>query len=75
MNIHGGKTILWVIATLCLAMLPQVFNMPLLILIVTVLPLSWRIGSVFKGWKPLPAMIRHGATLLGLATLFLSYNI
>jgi transglutaminase-like putative cysteine protease len=74
MNTHGHKTILWVIATLSLAMLPQVFNMPLPILVVTVLPLSWRIGLVFNDWKPLPPMIRHGATFLGLATLFLSYS-
>ena len=68
------KTILWVIATLGLAMIWQVAKMPLPVLAATLLPLCWRIGAEFNDWKPLPALIRHGATALGLAILFLSYN-
>ncbi len=74
MNDPGRKTILWVIATLSLAMAPQVANMPLPVLLAAVLPLLWRIGSELYNWKPLPALIRHGATVLGLATLFMSYG-
>jgi transglutaminase-like putative cysteine protease len=68
------KTILWIIATLGLAMIWQVAIMPLPVLAATLLPLCWRIGAEFNDWKPLPALIRHGATALGLAILFLSYN-
>jgi transglutaminase-like putative cysteine protease len=68
------KTILWIIATLGLAMIWQVARMPLPVLAATLLPLCWRIGAEFNDWKPLPALIRHGATALGLAILFLSYN-
>jgi transglutaminase-like putative cysteine protease len=68
------KTILWIIATLGLAMIWQVARMPLPVLAATLLPLCWRIGAEFNDWKPLPALIRHGATALGLAVLFLSYN-
>jgi transglutaminase-like putative cysteine protease len=68
------KTILWIIATLGLAMIWQVAIMPLPVLAATLLPLCWRIGAEFNDWKPLPALIRHGATALGLAVLFLSYN-
>jgi hypothetical protein len=68
------KTILWLISTLMLAMLPQVISMPLPVLMVAVLPLLWRLGSELNGWKPLPALVRHGATALALAALFLSYG-
>jgi len=74
MNDPGRKTILWVIATLTLAMAPQVASMPLPVVLAAVLPLAWRIGSEINHWKPLPAFIRHGATVLGLATLFMSYG-
>ncbi len=74
MNDPGRKTILWVIATLTLAMAPQVASMPLPVILAAVLPLAWRIGSEINHWKPLSALIRHGATVLGLATLFMSYG-
>ena len=74
MNDPGRKTILWVIATFALAMFPQVVSMPVPVLLATLLPLAWRIGSEFNNWKPLPALLRHGATAIGLATLFMSYG-
>lgn len=70
----GRKTTLWVVATLLLAMLPQAVSMPLPILASALLPLAWRVGSEFNGWKPLPAIVRHGATLMALAALFFSYG-
>ena len=74
MNDPGRKTILWVIATFALAMFPQVVSMPVPVFLATLLPLAWRIGSEFNNWKPLPALLRHGATAIGLATLFMSYG-
>ncbi len=74
MNDPGRKTILWVIATLALAMLPQLVSMPLAVALIAVAPLAWRIGSERSGWKPLPALVRHGATIAGLAILFVSYG-
>jgi transglutaminase-like putative cysteine protease len=74
MNEPGRNTILWVIATFTLAMLPQIASMPLAVFIATLLPLFWRIGSELNNWKPIPALIRHGATISALATLFLSYG-
>jgi transglutaminase-like putative cysteine protease len=65
---------LWVIATLAVAMLPQLARMPYALVAATVLPLAWRVGSEFRKWKPLPPKIRHGATLLALATLIISYG-
>jgi transglutaminase-like putative cysteine protease len=74
MNDPGRKTIVWVISTLILAMLPQLFSMPLPVLVMAVVPLIWRLGSELSNWKPLPALVRHGATVTGLAILFMSYG-
>jgi transglutaminase-like putative cysteine protease len=70
----GRQTILWVIATLLLAMLPQAVSMPFPVLAAALLPLAWRLGAELNGWKPLPAVVRHGATLLALAALFMTYG-
>jgi len=74
MNDPGRKTIFWVMATLALAMLPQLARMPFPVLIITLAPLVWRLGSELSNWKPLPAIVRHGATVAGLAILFISYG-
>jgi transglutaminase-like putative cysteine protease len=74
MNNPGRNTMLWVIATLTLAMLPQITSMPLPVLVATLLPLAWRIGSELNHWNPVPALIRHAATVSALAVLFLSYG-
>jgi transglutaminase-like putative cysteine protease len=74
MNDPGRKSTLWVMATFALAMLPQAPSMPPPVLAATLLPLAWRTGAEFRNWKPVPGLIRHGATLAGLATLFLSYG-
>jgi len=70
----GRKTTLWVIATFSFAMLPQLGLMPLPVAIVAVLPILWRIAAELKSWEPLPGWVRHSATALGLATLFMSYG-
>lgn len=74
MNDPGRNTILWVIATLAFAIAPQLLTMPLPVAVVALAPLAWRAGSVRSGWKPLPALLKHGATVAALATLFLSYG-
>lgn len=74
MNNPGRKTVFWLIATLLLAMAPQAVNMPPTVLVAALLPLTWRLGSEVYGWKPLPALVRHGLTLLALAALFTSYG-
>ncbi len=66
------KAIFWVIASLSFAMAPQLARMPAPVVIITLLPLLWRVGAEIRGWKPLPALIRHGATALALLTLYLS---
>lgn len=68
------KTTLWLIATLLLAMSPQAVGMPLPVLVIVLLPLLWRIGAELQEWQPLPALVRHSATVAALAALFLSYG-
>ena len=70
----GRITMFWVIATLSLAMLPQVLRMPLPVTAMTLIPLLWRGAAELRGWKPLPALARHGLTALALVVLFTSYG-
>lgn len=70
----GRITMFWVIATLSLAMLPQVVRMPLPVTVMTLFPLLWRVAAELRGWKPLPALVRHGLTALALVVLFMSYG-
>ena len=68
------KGTLWVIATLSVAMAPQIVRMPLPIIAMALFPLLWRIGAELFEWKALPALVRHSATVLALLTLFFSYG-
>jgi len=69
----GRTSVFWVIATLAVAMLPQVLRMPPAVAVLTLLPLLWRIAAEIRHWKPLPALVRHALTALALLALFLSY--
>ncbi len=68
------KTTRWLIASLSFAMAPQLVKMPIPLVIMTLLPLIWRIGAEIRGWKPLPALVRHGATVLALLVLYFSHG-
>ena len=74
MSAPNRTTTLWVIATFALAVLPQLSRMPAAVAAMTVIPLAWRVASEFRGWKPLPAAVRHGMTALALLALFFSYG-
>jgi transglutaminase-like putative cysteine protease len=65
---------LWVVATLAIAMLPQISRMPLPVIIMAAAPMLWRVGAEVKGWKPAPNLIRYVFTALTLVTLFVSHN-
>ena len=67
------KATLWVIASLSFAMAPQLIRMPIPVVVMTLLPLLWRIGAEIRGWKSLPALVRHGATALALLVLYFSH--
>jgi transglutaminase-like putative cysteine protease len=70
----GRKTILWLMALFTLAMLPQLVHAPVPVAIMTVLPLAWRLAAELRGWKQLPAIVRHGMTVMGLLALFAAYG-
>jgi transglutaminase-like putative cysteine protease len=70
----GRITMLWVVATLSLAMLPQLLRMPLPVATLALLPLTWRVAAEVLGWRPVPALLRHGLTGLALVVLFVSYG-
>jgi hypothetical protein len=70
----GRKSMLWVMATLGVALSPQLIRMPLAVVAITLAPLIWRASAELKGWKPLPNLVRYAATAISLGTLVLSHG-
>ncbi|MDT8320660.1 MAG: DUF3488 and transglutaminase-like domain-containing protein [Xanthomonadales bacterium] len=68
------KATFWVMATFAAAMIPQLLRMPPAVMLMTLLPLFWRLAAELRRWKPLPGLVRHGATILALAAMFFSYG-
>ena len=68
------KSTLWMIATLLVAMLPQFFRMPLVVVVMALLPLGWRLLAETREWQPVPALLRHSATAIALVTLYSSFG-
>ena len=68
------KSMVWVMATLAIALLPQIPRMPLPVMLATLAPLAWRTAAQLRGWKPLPALVRYTATGLSLVVLAVSYG-
>ena len=68
---HG---ILWVIATLFVSMLPQLLSMPLHMVLITLLPISWRLLAAFRNWKPMPMILRIIATAIAVTVLVGTYG-
>jgi transglutaminase-like putative cysteine protease len=66
--------ILWVIATLFIAMLPQVSRMPIPIIILALGTIFWRISAELNNWNPPPKLARYIVTGLTLTTIVLSHN-
>jgi transglutaminase-like putative cysteine protease len=74
MQASKRNNMLWVIATFTLALVPQLLRMPPAVAAMALLPLAWRVAAEINGWKPLPALVRHSLTVMGLAALFFSYG-
>ena len=66
--------ILWVIATLCISMFPQVLGMPLHLIPITLLPIAWRLLAEFRHWKPMPMYLRVIATVIAVTALILTFG-
>ena len=66
--------ILWVIAALCISMLPQLTTMPAQLVPITLLPVAWRLLAEFRGWKPMHILLRIMATALAVAALVVTYG-
>ena len=70
----GRVSTFWVMATLAVAMAPQIIRMPLPVAAMTLLPLLWRIAAELREWRPWPPLVRHLLTVAALAVLFFSYG-
>ena len=67
-------SILWVIITLVICMLPQLKSMPVHLALITLLPTAWRLMAEFREWKPVSMLLRTIATLFAVATLLITYG-
>jgi transglutaminase-like putative cysteine protease len=65
---------LWVIGTLLVALLPQLASMPPHLVALTLAPLAWRTVAEWRGWKPLPTVLRLAITITTLVLLVNAYG-
>ncbi len=66
--------ILWVVATLCISMFPQLLSMPAHLIPITLLPIVWRLLAEFRHWKPMPMLLRVAATAVAVTALILTFG-
>jgi transglutaminase-like putative cysteine protease len=66
--------ILWVIAALGISMTPQLNSMPPQLVLITLLPVLWRLVAEFRNWKPIPLLLRVIATFIATAALVNTYG-
>jgi transglutaminase-like putative cysteine protease len=67
-----SNSIFWVIATLAIAMAPQVPRMSVLVAVMSLAPLVWRLAAELNDWKPLKSLVRYAATATSLIALVAS---
>jgi len=68
------RGVLWVVATLVVSMTPQLASMPLHLVPITLLPIAWRLLAEFRGWKPMPMILRILATAVAVTALVITYG-
>ena len=62
------------IGALFIAMFPQLVSMPVHLIAITLLPISWRLLAEVRRWKPMPMLLRVLATAAAVAVLVLTYG-
>lgn len=70
----GRNPMVWVIATLLVALLPQLGTMAPHLVVLTLAPIAWRLLAELRGWKPLPTLLRLAITLATLVVLVGTYG-
>jgi transglutaminase-like putative cysteine protease len=68
------KGMLWVLATLTIAVVPQVISMPPHLMVLVIAPLIWRTLAELRHWKPPGALIRISLTLLTVLALAFTHG-
>lgn len=66
--------IYWVMATLCIALIPQLATMPPQLILLSLLPVAWRLAAEIRGWKPTHMIIRVLATAITVFVLITAYG-
>ncbi|MGD8384200.1 MAG: DUF3488 and transglutaminase-like domain-containing protein [Lysobacterales bacterium] len=70
----SNEGIYWTIASLGVSLLPQLKGMTFALLLLTVLPILWRLFAQFRKWRPIPIVLRVLATAIAVAVLVLTYG-
>ena len=68
------KSMFWVMATLAIAIFPQLMSMPPQLIGLILLPFLWRWVAELKGWKPVPMAVRVAATGISVFMLVMTYG-
>ncbi|HKJ18120.1 MAG TPA: DUF3488 and transglutaminase-like domain-containing protein [Xanthomonadales bacterium] len=68
------RSMIWVMATLAIALSVQLWRMPVWLIAATLAPFVWRLWSEKKGLKPLPTVMRVTALGVALLLLVMSYG-
>jgi len=66
--------VLWAMATLGISMLPQLLNMPVSLVLITLLPVAWRLLAEFRRWQPMHMVLRAVATVIAVAAMFFAFG-
>jgi transglutaminase-like putative cysteine protease len=74
MSSNSQKSLIWVIATLAIAMLPQLRSMPGHLALLAILPLVWRLAAELRGWRPIAGWLRVALTLTAVFLLAATYG-
>jgi transglutaminase-like putative cysteine protease len=74
MKTISQRGMLWTIATLIVAIFPQVVTMPPHLLPLILIPIIWRLIAELRGWKPVPTFYRVIATGLAVWVLIVTYG-
>ncbi|MEM1410893.1 MAG: DUF3488 and transglutaminase-like domain-containing protein, partial [Pseudomonadota bacterium] len=69
-----SNPLLWVLATLLVALMPQLATMSPPLVAMALTPIAWRTLSELRGWKPLPTLLRLALTLGALVVLVSTYG-
>ena len=74
MKDNTQRGMFWVMATLSVAIFPQLVSMPPHLVALVVLPLIWRVAAELRDWKPFSMLLRVMITGMTVVILVITYG-